>query len=383
MNERVDRRSFLAASCLTAAALVSDGAAAEPEPPNVYGDYPAPVAGYLKRLYDPARRRHAFRPQAPGGFDAWQRSWRAALRQLLALDKIAAAADGHEVKIEVAEAEDLGALTRAKGSIETEPHVRVPFWLLRPKGQGPFPLALLPHGHDSRGHDTTAGVYHDETHRRKSIAEDRNVAVQAAERGFVAIAPAVRGLAVDGVPDQRRRHGGRNCRSQLMHCLAAGRTAMGERVWDMGRLIDWAGALPGVDARRVLMMGNSGGGMVTLYASTVDERITIAVPSCSFCSLTSPTGYLYHCDCNMIPGILEHAEMWEVAGLTAPRHMLAVNGRQDKLFDPADVERAAGRTKAIFAAAGCPDHFQHRFGDAGHRFYAELMWPFVTNALAG
>ena len=46
-----------------------------------------------------------------------------------------------------------------------------------------------------------------------------------------------------------------------------------------------------------------------------------------------------------------------------------------------DVERAAARTKAIFTAAGCPDHFRHRFGDAGHRFYAELMWPFVTKAL--
>jgi cephalosporin-C deacetylase-like acetyl esterase len=383
MNARLDRRSFLTASCLSAAALASGAAVAAPEPPTLYGDYPEPVADYLRRLYDPARREHAFRPEAPGGFDEWQKSWRATLRGLLALDKIAAAADGHEVKVEMAEPEDLGGLTRVKGRIETEPHVRVPFWLLRPKGEGPFPLAVLPHGHDPRGHDTTAGVYHDEGHRRKSIAEDRNVGVQAAERGFVAIAPAVRGLAVDGVPDQRRRHGARNCRSQLMHCLAAGRTAMGERVWDMARLIDWGAKLPGVDARNVLMMGNSGGGMVTLYASALDERITVAVPSCSFCSLVSPTGYLYHCDCNMIPAILEHAEMWEVAGLTAPRHMLALNGRQDKLFDLPDVERAAGRTKAIFAAAGCPDHFQHRFGDAGHRFYADLMWPFVMNALGG
>jgi dienelactone hydrolase len=166
-----------------------------------------------------------------------------------------------------------------------------------------------------------------------------------------------------------------------MHCLAGGRTAMGERVWDMQRILDWAGKLPDIDSRRVLMMGNSGGGMVTLYASAVDERITVAVPSCSFCSLTSPTGYLYHCDCNMVPGILAHAEMADVAGLTAPRHMLAVNGREDRLFAVADVERAAAGAKAIFTAAECPDHFDHRFGDAGHRFYAHLMWPFVMKVL--
>ena len=74
-------------------------------------------------------------------------------------------------------------------------------------------------------------------------------------------------------------------------------------------------------------------------------------------------------------------EMWDVAGLTAPRHMLAVNGRDDRLFGLADVQRAAMGTKAIFAAAGCLDHFQHRFGDSGHRFYADLMWPFVMKAM--
>ena len=381
MNAQLNRRGFLAASCLSAAAMVSHRVLGGESAPPVYGDYPQPVADYLKRLYDPAKRKHAFRADYPGGFANWQKEWRPALRRLLALEKIAAAASGHEVKVDLAEPQELGNFTRTQGWIETEPHVRIPFWLLRPKGDGPFPLAMLPHGHDRRGHDTTAGVYHDEAHRKKSLAEDRDVGLQAVERGFVAIAPAVRGLAVDGVPDDRRRHGGANCRSQAMHCFAAGRTAMGERVWDMQRLIDWAARLPDVDTRNVLMMGNSGGGTLTLYASAVDERITVAVPSCSFCSLISPTGYLYYCDCNMSPGILEHGEMWDVAGLTAPRHMLAVNGRLDKLFAIADVERAAARTKAIFAAAGCPDHFQHRFGDAGHRFYADLMWPFVTKAL--
>jgi dienelactone hydrolase len=361
--------------------LLAGNSRAEPPANPVYGQYTEPVEGYLKRLYDPSKRTHRFRPDYPGGFEKWKTEWRAELTRLLGVDRIANANKTHTPNVEAGEPEDLGTYTRVKGWIETEPHVRIPFWLLRPKGEGPFPLALFPHGHDQRGPDTTAGVYHDEAHREKSIAEDRNVAVQAVERGFLAIAPAVRGLAVDGVPDQRRRHGGSNCRSQLMHCLAAGRSAMGERVWDMQCIADWALALPEVDTRKVLMMGNSGGGMVTLYASALDERITVAVPSCSFCSLVSPTGYLYHCDCNMVPGILQRAEMRDVAGLTAPRHMLVVNGREDRLFAIADVQRAAAETKAIFVDAGCADHFEHRFGEAGHRFYADLMWPFVMKAL--
>ena len=174
------------------------------------------------------------------------------------------------------------------------------------------------------------------------------MAVQAAKRGYLAIAPATRGLATDGVPDLYGRHGGRDCRSHVMHCLLAGRTAMGERVWDMQRFLDWALGLPEVDSRHVLMMGNSGGGMVTLYAAACDPRITVAVPSCSFTMLTSPAGYIYHCDCNLVPGLLELGDLPDVAGLISPRHLLAVNGRKDALHSAEDIERAAARVHTIY-----------------------------------
>jgi dienelactone hydrolase len=276
---------------------------------------------------------------------------------------------------------DLGEYTRQKGWIETEPHVRIKFWLLKPKRRGPFPLAVFPHGHDSRGYDTSAGVYHDKAHRDRSLGGDRDVAVQAVKRGFLAIAPATRGLADGGLPDLKDRHGGRGCRAQVMHCLLAGRTAIGERVWDLQRIIDWAAKLPEVDATRVLMMGNSGGGVATFYAAACDERITVAVPSCSFPTYTSLNGYIYLCDCNIVPGILELGKTWDVAGLIAPRYLLAVSGKKDSLHSAADINRAASRTKAIYAAAGFPDRFEHRWGDEGHRFYKDLMWDFVTDAI--
>jgi hypothetical protein len=166
-----------------------------------------------------------------------------------------------------------------------------------------------------------------------------------------------------------------------MHCLLAGRTATGERVWDMQRIIDWAVKLPEVDGRHVLMMGNSGGGMVTVFAAACDERITIAVPSCSFAPTVSESGFIFHCDCNMVPGLLELGGMPGVAGLVAPRHLLAVNGRKDALFSVAGIEQAAATVRGIYAAAGCGDNFQHRWGEAGHRFYKDIMWPFVLGVL--
>ena len=341
---------------------------------------PENVVKHLQRVYDKGLRQFRFRAGYPGGLEKWRRDWRPVLHRLVGLDRIEKLNKGFRPRLRFGKELDFGEFTRQKGDIETEPHVRIPFWLFRPKGDGPFPLALTPHGHDGIGHDTSARVYQDAKHKERTLAGDRDVAVQAVKRGFVAIAPAVRGLSVDGVPDVYKRHDRRNCRSQLMHCLLAGRTAIGERVWDMQKLIDWAVALPKVDKSQILMMGNSGGGFVTMYSAALDPRITIAVPSCSFDRLVADDGRIYQCDCNTVPGILEHGGMADVVGLIAPRHLLIVNGHGDSLHNDDDIRKESAEVKKVFIAAGVPDRFDHRWGNDGHRFYKDLMWPFVMNA---
>ena len=302
----------------------------------------------------PSERQLEFRDGYPGGFEKWQERCPISTSLKIGLDKIAASVGDHQPVVELDEPEDFGDYTRQRGVIETEPDVRIPFWLLKPKGEGKWPLGVFPHGHDRRGPDTTAGVYGDEAHERKSLAEDRDVAVQAVKHGFVAIAPAVRGLATDGVPDLHGRHGKRDCRSHVMHCLLAGRTATGERVWDMQRILDWAFTLPEVDSSHTLMMGNSGGGMVTMFTAACDERIDIAVPSCSFAPTVSEAGYIFHCDCNMVPGLIDLGGLPGVCGLIAPRHLLAVNGRKDTLFSTEAVERGAATVRTSVHGGGMP-----------------------------
>jgi hypothetical protein len=348
------------------------------EAENPFDQYPENVERYLARLYQEDQRQFAFREDYPGGFTSWKKEARQELIQLIGLDKIRSDNRNHNVSVDVGKLEDLGKYTRQQGSILTEPDVRIPFWMLKPKAGGPHPLAILPHGHDERGWHSYAGVAQDEEHEKAIRTSDKDVAVQAVRRGFLAVAPATRGLGTDGVPDFQGRHGKRDCRSQLIHCLLAGRTAIGERVWDMQTILDWATQLSDVDAKKVLVMGNSGGGMVTLYTSACDDRITLAVPSCSFTSATSPTGYIFHCDCNLVPGLLGWGDLPEVAGLTAPRHFLAVNGHQDRLHSAESIERAASAAAAIFKAAGVPERFEHRWGESGHKFYPDLMWPFVS-----
>jgi hypothetical protein len=140
--------------------------------------------------------------------------------------------------------------------------------------------------------------------------------------------------------------------------------------------------LPEVDAATILMMGNSGGGMVTLYTAACDERVTIAVPSCSFSVIASPEGRIYHCDCNAVPGILQWGNLYDVAGLSAPRYLLTVNGLKDKLHSVDDINRAANRVQAIYHAAEAVQCYEHRWGSEGHRYYKNLMWPFIKESIS-
>lgn len=346
-------------------------------------EHPGEVRSYLSRLYGEERRAHACRARNPAEFEAWQRAARSRLLELLGLESIADSAGQDAVSVELSQhTEQLDGYTRGTGRMQTEPDVWVRFWILKPDGMGPFPLALTPHGHENG--DEYAGVWDTIAARKKIERTDQDVAVQAAKRGFLTIAPATRGMGNNPASYRIRDIAGkvgRDCRCHAWQAALAGRTLIGERVWDLMRLIDWALALPGVADGSVLMLGNSGGGMATLHAAACDERIDVAVPCCAFNNYISPRGTMRHCPCNVVPGMLTFGEYWDVAGMIAPRMLLTVNGLHDALHPVTEVDHAVSRLRAIYAVAGCGDHYEHEYGPEGHRFYGSIMWPWIENAL--
>lgn len=343
-----------------------------------------PVQHYMARIFDPKKYEHACTATTPAEFAAWQWQARAALIELLRIPTIRADAGSFKLRATLLPAiDDLGTYTRQEGRLETEPDVAIHFWLLKPKGTGPFPVALVSNGHgSSRG---AAGIYTSEASKRHALAEDRDVGVQAASRGFLAIIPSTRGIGEDpqafAVVDLEGRDGGKSCIAHNWHAIAAGRTLMGERVWDIMKFIDWAATLPEADTKTVFMTGNSGGGMLTTYAAAIDERITIASPSSSFDDFFAPSGNLTHCQCNHFPGMARFGQFWDITGLIAPRPLLTVTGVKDPAHPVAETRHAAEEVKRIYTAAGVPNRYDHQFGSAGHRFYKDLMWDFVSKAL--
>ncbi len=363
--------------------VLAGGLAASGEEGKPFVDYSKKTRDYLKRVQQ-GEQRHAFK----GGEDvtSWQAEARAALVRVTGLERMRQELSSFRPKVTEGQAVEIGeSHYRSLCTIETEPGISIPFYLLVPRTADRnvrFPLFLCPHGHDLNGLHSYAGVYRNKAHREQILGRGGDIAEQAVRRGFVALAPATRGLADEVlVPDPKGRHGNRPCRAQFMHCLVAGRTPIAERVWDMQCLLDWVVAHPSVDKERIVMSGNSGGGVLTAYTAAIDQRIRVAVPSCSFTSMTSSEGFIFHCDCCMVPGLRNWGDWPEIGGLVAPRHLLLVHGVQDGLHRKFDVEATAALVKKVFSAAGVADHFALRWGQGGHRFYPKLMWPFVEAGL--
>ena len=258
----------------------------------------------------------------------------------------------------------------------------VPCHLLLPReGEPPFPVVICLQGHSTGMHISLGRpIYEDD---EATISGDRDFAVQAVRQGYAALAIEQRcfGERRDQRPTEVATFR-RACQHAAMTALLLGRTMIGERVWDVSRAIDALGEFSEVDVGRIACVGNSGGGTITYFAACLDERIGIAMPSCYVCTWRDSIAAIDHCECNYIPGILRYFDIGDLACLIAPRPLIVVAGREDRIFPLPGVEEAYATIRDIYRTGGAADRCRLVVGEGGHRFYADLAWT-VFRDLAG
>jgi dienelactone hydrolase len=327
-------------------------------------------------LYANAPAEFSFEAESRTQWLVWREAFRPRLKLALGLDTMEADLAGYQPWAELDTVEELGHHQRESWHLWVEPTVPLPFYLLRPKeSAGPLPLVLTPHGHNHP--HVYVGIAHSESERTSMQEGERDIAVQAVAEGYLVIAPTTRAFGETRTAQDRAEDKLHSCRTQLMHDLLVGRTPIGDRVWDISRLIDWALETQEVDATRIAITGNSGGGTVSLFAAACETRISVAVPSSYFCTFAGSIGSIHHCDCNYVPGILRLGEMYDVAGLVAPRAFCAISGKDDPIFPIDHARLAFDRLSRIYTVAGVPDRCEHYIGHAGHRYYKDGAWPFI------
>ena len=94
-----------------------------------------------------------------------------------------------------------------------------------------------------------------------------------------------------------------------------GRSFSGYRIWDANRAVDYMISRPEVDAQQLGVMGNSGGGMMTLLITACDERIKA-------CASVHPGG---SCEETFLNGM--RLSESEILSLIPPRPCAIIAGR--------------------------------------------------------
>jgi dienelactone hydrolase len=127
-------------------------------------------------------------------------------------------------------------------------------WLLRPEGKGPFPVAIISHGSPANPAE-----------RVNMTAKFTAASEQFVRWGFIVLNPIRRGYGATGGPWME---GYGTCNNPDF--LKAGMTGAEE----IAAAVRHVATLPGADAERVLLVGQSAGGWASL-AAIADKNIKV------------------------------------------------------------------------------------------------------------
>jgi len=313
-----------------------------------------------------------------GDVQAWQSRLRRKLRELVG--------DMPEERCPL-QPRQLWQREHALGTIEkiaftSEPYSDVVAYVCLPKDvEPPYTFMICVQGHSTGMHNSIAVQLEDETQPHE-VAGDRDFGLGCMRRGIAALCVEQRSFGERREQKQERvaAHG---CHDATMHALMLGRTLIGERVYDVDRGIDYLASRGDADMQRIGVMGNSGGGTITVFSAALLPRLAFAMPSCYFCTFKDSIMSIYHCMDNYIPRLLKYAEMADVVGLFAPKPVVIVAGEEDEIFPIAATRKAFEDLRRIYEACGAESRCHLVVGSEGHRFYADDAWPVMLEEIKG
>ena len=308
-----------------------------------------------------------------GDFREWQASARNKLSQLLGMDKF----EMVDLDFTIEYQNKIDGATEIRFTYQSEAGYRVPCHLLLPDGIEKPPVMICLQGH-STGMHISLGRPKFEGDENSIKGGDRDFCIRAVKEGFAAIALEQRNFGECGGSEK-----GPNCMESSMTALLMGRTTLGERVWDISRLLDVIETefADQVDTTKICCMGNSGGGTATAYAAALEDRIILAMPSCAMCTFKQSIGAMFHCVCNYVPTIAQYFDMNDLIAMAYPKYYIQVSGIEDPAFPLVGAETVFIKGKRAYEAMQAGNRCTLVKGNGAHRFYADDSWPVVHKYL--
>lgn len=119
-----------------------------------------------------------------------------------------------------------------------------------------------------------------------------------------------------------------------------------------------------------------------MFSAALDLRIKAAFVSGYLNIFRDSIMAVPHCMDNYVPGILNWAENYDVAGLIAPRPLFSEGGDHDPIF-PVDATRESfARVKKIYEIFEAGPRVQQEIFEGPHVFHGVRGLPFLVDALS-
>ena len=266
---------------------------------------------------------------------------------------------------------DRGSYVIEKLIYQSLPQFYVTAALYVPKGIAePRPAVVFVHGHSDEG---------------KSYAEYQKVCVDLVENGFVVMAvdPPGQGERFQYFdPESGKRIIG-GCTTEHTHAgiqFNLGGASVGRHfIWDVMRGIDYLETRDEVDATRIAVTGNSGGGTQSSLLMMSETRLAAAVPCTFMMTLESymMTGQPQDSE-QIIPGAFAHGpDHDDVITMMAPKPVLVGAAAYD-FFPIEGAHEAVRRAERVYALYGAEDNVGISVAPTRHLYSSHLRQACVN-----
>jgi len=272
--------------------------------------------------------------------------------------------------------QDRGDYIAQKVVINITADSRILSYLLRPKGEGPFPAVLLLHDHGARfdiGKEKVIKPFGVKPEISESAQQwvtecygGRYIGDELAKAGYVCLCMDALNWSDRG---GAKYEGQQSLASNLFNL---GASLAGVIAYEDLRAAEFLATLPNIDTTKVAAMGLSMGSYRTWQVAALSHHIKAGV---AICWMATAKGLMIpgnnHTRGNSAftmthPGLFNYLDYPDIASIACPKPMLFFNGLQDNLFPVPSVEEAYEKMHKVWESQGAGSRLLTKLWDDKH-----------------
>ena len=283
----------------------------------------------------------------------------------------------------IVDTEDRGSYTANKVVLNITADSRVLGYLLIPKGEGPFPAALMLHDHGAKfdiGKEKVIKPFNVSEEVIKSANEWVNkiyggkfIGDELAKKGYVC-------FSTDALNWGDRGGAGYEGQQALAsNLLNLGMSYAGLIAYEDINAAKFIASLSNVDKEKIAAVGLSMGSFRAWQVAAMSDNINAAI---AVCSIATTDGSMSEGNNSTRgqssftmthPGLVNYLDYPDVAAIACPKPVLIYNGENDHLFPPRDVEKVYAKMREYWKSQSALDKLETKIWNVKHEFTAEMQ----------